>query len=100
MVLNLHYSLCYFNCSFIRTALLPAVFIFHHHCHDTRKTWEADEKQGKYKKAEHEQSRLKCVFWGKISQISAKLKSLITLPMSFQEEKRRCRMLLAYFHTN
>lgn len=39
------------------------------------------------KKTEHEQSRLKCVFWGKISQISAKFKSPVTLPMSFRKRK-------------
>jgi len=30
-----------------------------------RKTRKADEKQGKYKKTEHEQSRLNICVWGK-----------------------------------
>lgn len=72
---------CWLQCLFFMTVI--------------RKTWKADEKQGKYKKAEQEQSRLKCVFWGKISQISAELKSPITLPVSFQEEKRRCCWLIS-----
>lgn len=62
---NLH-SLCYFNWSFIRTALLVAVFIFYCHCHDKKKyTWKADKKQRKYKKTAHKQSMLNICVLGK-----------------------------------